>query len=435
MAETKRVSKMWETKPALSTLKDVELTKDNLISYLLALTEDDITYSFMMELFGGFGNKGSLCNPYDTFVVPVGAYSFDRKGKKVSNKNKFTTTIGLWVYNVYFFRDDGLADIVDGYVDFTVNDRRYKTIDQKLSWALLEDRISSEQFRRYMEKTQFMMPFEAILSPNQTEKMLTCTKVMNKKKQELYQKYKKDIDAGNTAVAEKMEKELLAFAAEYMKDDPSMDTLESGGGGSFGNNFKNMFLMKGAIRDPDPNAKQQYKVALSNFMDGVSADEYSLIANSLAAGPYARGKKTEAGGYWEKLLVSGLQHIVLDEPGTDCGTKNYVVVELTERNVNDWMYSFMIIGDNLVELTSQNMDKYIGKKVKMRFSSMCKRPHGKGLICNKCAGNKFYRIGVRNIGVACSQVASTMKLRCMKGFHDSTVKVSTIDPMKAFGLK
>ena len=195
MAETKRVSKMWETKPALSTLKDVELTKDNLISYLLALTEDDITYSFMMELFGGFGNKGSLCNPYDTFVVPVGAYSFDRKGKKVSNKNKFTTTIGLWVYNVYFFRDDGLADIVDGYVDFTINDKKYKSIDQKLSWALLEDRISSEQFRRYMEKTQFMMPFEAILSPNQTEKMLTCTKVMNKKKQELYQKYKKDIDA------------------------------------------------------------------------------------------------------------------------------------------------------------------------------------------------------------------------------------------------
>jgi hypothetical protein len=256
---------------------------------------------------------------------------------------------------------------------------------------------------------------------------------MDKKKMELYKKYKADIDAGKIDVAEKMEKELLEYAKEYMGDDPSMDMFSSGGGGTFGNNFKNLYIMKGPIKDPDPNAKQSYNVALSNYCDGISADEYTLVANSLAAGPYSRGKKTETGGYWEKLFVSALQHVVLDEAGTDCGTKHYITVTLTPKNISQYMYCYIIEGSKLVELTSDNRDKYLGKKVKMRFSSMCKRPNGK--ICNCCAGNLFYRVGVKNVGVACSNIASILKNICMKAFHDGTVSTTEIDPMHAFSLK
>lgn len=429
-----RIAKNWPTKPALSDIKGIKIDSNNLVSYLLALTEEDINYAFIMNLFGEFGDK-RLCNPYDTFTVPTGAFSFNKNGKVVSNKRPFTTTVGLWVYNIFFFRDAGLSEFIGGYINSTVNNKAYGNIDQKLSYALLEDKISSEQFRRYMEKTQFIMPFESVLSPNQTEFMMCATKEINKKKAELYKKYKKEIDAGNITVAEQMEKELLDFASEYMDGDPSLDTLESGGAGSFKNNFKNMFIMKGAMRDPDPNAKKQYNVALSNYMDGISADEYSIVANSLAAGPYSRGKKTETGGYWEKLMVSGYQHIVLDKPGSDCGTKHYITVTLTKDNYKDYMYNYIIVGNSLVELTTDNLDRFMNKTVKMRFSSMCKRTGGAGKICNCCAGNMFYRIGINNIGVAVSQVASTMKLRCMKGFHDSTISTTTIDLVKAFSLK
>lgn len=434
MAKKIRVSKNWPTGKPLDSLEGVTIDEKNLTSYLLALKEEDITYSFIMTLFGEFGDK-RLCNPYDTFSVPAKAYQYNKKGKIVSNSKAFVSTIGLWVYNIFFFRDSGLAEFVGGYINHTINDKSYKGIDQDLSYALLENKISTEQFQKYMEKTQFMMPFESVLSPNQTEFMMCATKEIDKKKAELYKKYKKDLDEGNIAVAEKMEKELLAFAAEYMEGDPSLDTLESGGGGSFKNNFKNMFIMKGAMRDPDPNAKKQYNIALSNYMDGISADEYSIIANSLAAGPYSRGKKTETGGYWEKLMVSGYQHIRLDKPGSDCGTKHYITVTLDKSNYKDYMYNYIIVGNNLVELTTDNLDRFMGKTVKMRFASMCKRAGGAGMICNCCAGNMFYRIGIENIGVAVSQVASTMKLRCMKGFHDSTVSTSTIDLMKAFSLK
>ena len=73
----------------------------------------------------------------------------------------------------------------------------------------------------------------------------------------------------------------------------------------------------------------------------------------------------------ERLLLYAYQDVTLDEPGTDCGTKRYVTVNLTNDNVADWMYCYIIDGDKLVELTSDNMNKYIGKKVKVRFSSLC----------------------------------------------------------------
>ena len=154
------------------------------------------------------------------------------------------------------------------------------------------------------------------------------------------------------------------------------------------------------------------RMTIPNLFDGVSADEYSLLANTLAAGPYSRAKKTEVGGYWEKLFGAALQNIQLDGEGTDCGTKKYLTVTLTEKNINSYMYNY-IIKDNgdLEELTSDNMSKYLGKTVKMRFSIFCKSKTG---ICNKCAGNLFVRRNAKNIGLSCIQMPSTVKVRMLK---------------------
>ena len=96
------------------------------------------------------------------------------------------------------------------------------------------------------------------------------------------------------------------------------------------------------------------------------------------------------------------------------------------------MYSYIIDRGNLVELTTENQDKYLGKKVKMRFSSMCKSKTG---ICNKCAGNLFYRIGIKNIGAATPKIPSTLKNTSMKSFHDSVAKFTEMDINKAFSIE
>lgn len=400
-----------------------EITNKSDIDFLLSIKEEDIGTSLTMDMFGEFNGKSKF-NPYDHFKVPADSYG------PSDNRNiePFYTTVGIWVFNKFFIEND-LFNIF-GYISKTITKKEFKNINNKLSYSVVEDGIDLETLKRFIMKTQKNMPYVSVLSPSFTLNMLLSSAQIGKKKKELLKKYDKEIKEGNEIIAEKIEQELLDYARELLNEDPSMDSYNSGARGSFDNNFKNMYVMKGAIKDPDPT--KGYKIATSNYMDGISKDEYATFANSLAAGPYARAKKTELGGHWEKLFLSAFQHIRLDKQGSDCGTKRYIEVYMNDDAISDYMYSYIIEGSNLVELTSKNMDKYKGKKVKIRFSSLCESKTG---ICNKCAGNLFHRIGIENIGMSTPIIPSTLKNLSMKSFHDSSVQTIEMDPMKAFGYK
>ncbi len=404
----------------MATRKSKTIIKPSDIEYLLNIGEElkTNTYSTIANMFGSFDGERRF-NPYDIVEIPAGQYG--PEGHK--NKNKFTTTVGLWVYNKYFIEED-LFDLF-GYINETIDDDVYGSLNQKISYALLEDRCELEAFKNYQLKYQLFMDFVCFLSPNFTDKMLTCTKAINIKKRELLKKYKDDIEKGDPLVGTKMEQELLDYAKEYMKDDPSMDMFISGARGSISNNFKNMFVMKGVIKDPDPNAKQPYKVATSNYIDGISPEEYALFANSLAEGPYARSVKTADGGYLEKLFVNALQHITVAEEGTDCGTNNTIKVKLDKKSAKSYMYSYIKDRGKLVELTSENIDKYIGKEVNIRFISLCQ--YKNGVKCSKCAGTMPFRLGKRNIGASTPKIPSTLKNVSMKAFHNSVQEFNEID--------
>ena len=432
-----RKSKLWQliggkiTPISKSDIETANITKDNLVSYIFTVEKDQITYQSIMEIFGNFGGK-CLAYPYDLLEVPVGTFSYftdKEKTKKKSNTNKFTTTVGIYLFNV-FLRDFNISRLFGGYLNKNIDKKTYGSIEQELSYALLEDRIDTQTLKEFEDTIQWFMPFETILTPNHTEKMITCTKAIGKKKEELLKKYKKEIEAGDPVITEKIEKELLEFAKEYIGDDPSMDTILSGAGGDFNNNFKNMFVMKGAIADPDPNAKQKYRIVTGNYIDGIPAEEYSIVAGAGIQGAYARGKKTEVGGAYEKLFVAAYQNISLDPKGSDCGTKGYIVISLDKSNINDYIYSYVINNNGTLPLIdSQHKDQFIGKTVKLRFSSMCQSKTG---ICNKCAGELFYLLDDMRVGINLAQIPDTLKLRSMKGFHNSIIQTQKMDVEKAF---
>ena len=430
MATTERVSKMWKLNPRVNidTFDPNDINESNLVNQLLKLTQHDVTYSLIMNLFGSFDGK-SFCNPYDTFEVPVGGFWYtDASAKEYRNTEPFITTIGIWIFNIFFLQGFGFSYLFGGYINENINDKKFNNINQTLIYALAENKITTYTYKQFLNYTQFFMPFESVLAPNHTEAVLKFSKTIQKKKEELIKANKEALDKGDLVVISKIEKELIEYAKEVLKDDPGLDVYLSGAGGSIENNFKNIYIMKGAVKNPDPSAKQQFNIMESNFFNGVSANEYSLLANTLAEGPYARAKKTEVGGYWEKLFSAALQNIYINGIDTDCGTKKYIEVHLTEKNINEYMYNY-IIKDNgdLEELTSDN----INKTVKMRFAIFCKSKDG---ICNKCAGNLFIRRDSKNVGLACMQIPSTLKLRMLKAFHDTTIQTVEIDPMKAFGV-
>lgn len=409
----------------MATRKAKKVTNQQNIDYIANIKEEDITTSFIMETFGEFDGKRRF-ETYDEITIPKGSY-----GNGKTNKNEFTTTVGIYIFNKYFIESDKSLFDIFGYINDEIGGKKHKWLNKQLSFLLLEDKISPDTMKTFHKKVQKFMPYVSIYSPSYSEKFLTCTAVINKKKEELLKKNADAIAAGDEIVAERIEKELLDFAREYLDGDPALDSYLSGARGTFDNNFKNMYVMKGAVKDPDPNAKQKYKIATSNYMDGIKPDEYVIYANSLAAGPFSRAKKTEVGGYLEKIFLYAYQHIKLDPEGSDCGTKRFITVKLDENNIEDWMYSYIIQGDKLVEITSENMNKFIGKTVKIRFSALCESKTG---ICNHCFGNLPYRRGDLNVGISSTIIPSTMKNVSMKSFHDSVQRTTPVDINRAFGF-
>lgn len=393
-----------------------KITDPKDIEYLVGIKEEECTkLSFAMDMFGDFDDKRRF-NTYDTVTIPSGSYG--PEGNK--NINPINTTVGIWVFNKAFIEKE-LFDLF-GYINKPITSKVFKEINKKMSYAVMEDKLPLDAIKRYIMKTEKFQPYCNILSTSITENMLSIPKAIAKKKQELLKKYEKELATNDPIVSQKIEKELIEECKVLLKDDPSVDMINSGAKIDWGNNFKNMFIMRGASKNPDPlNPNGDYTIIKSDFMTGIAPDEYAAFADSLTAGPYARAKKTADGGAMEKTFVKALEHLYILPAGSDCGTKRTKTVTLTKDNIDDWMYSYIVeSGNRLVELTSDNRDSYLGKKVKFRYSGLCESEKG---ICNKCAGNLFTRLGIKNVGVASYVIPASIKLKSMKTFHDSTIKI------------
>ena len=404
-------------KPKDQTRHAKKVTDKNDIDYLLNMTKEEACKkSTIMNLFADFGD-GPKYHTYDLLDVPAGKLTIGKK----SNKRQFTTTIGLWIFN-----KGALSDVAEitGYINEPVNGGVYKKINKKLSYAKLEDKITTDQLKHFIMISQLYMSCTSALAPSHTMKMLLVTSDVEKKKKELEKKYAEGLATNNLKDIDSMQEELLDYAKSRLEGDPSADMYDSDARSSWGNNFKNMYVMKGTVRKTDGS----YACISSSYIDGIKPTEFVDTNDSMVAGPYARSVNTQLGGYKEKLYVLAFQHVKINFDA-DCKTTDCINITLTKDNISDYMYCYIMEGSKLIEITSDNADKYLNKTVKLRFVTLCKHKNG---ICGICGGSLFKRLGIQNVGVATSQYASTLKNISMKSFHDSTLKLIEFDPTVAF---
>lgn len=136
---------------------------------------------------------------------------------------------------------------------------------------------------------------------------------------------------------------------------------------------------------------------------------------------------TQDSGYIAKKLLATCQTELLDEKGTDCGTKRGIDIDITEENKKDYLYRYIVKNGKPVELTDDNIDSYVGKTVEMRSPMTCLKTK-KGRMCNICAGNFYYMIGLDTIGLSASRIGNDLTRFNMKKFHDNVVHFSYVDP-------
>lgn len=98
--------------------------------------------------------------------------------------------------------------------------------------------------------------------------------------------------------------------------------------------------------------------------------------------------------------------IKLGEPDSDCGTDRTIAIKLDKDNYKSFLYSNIDDNGTIVNLTEDNIDKYIDKTVNMYSVLYCVGDK----ICNKCAGESFKKLGMDYVDVPNMSVSNMLKL-------------------------
>lgn len=389
----------------------------------LSLKPDDITLNLLTEMFADTVNSSvkdrnvvkskSKHNTWDIISIPKD-YFFE-------NSPEVDITIGRFIVNKFIFESSGIIGILGIFNDI-MNKFIISNIDNIVGQIYMEDKIDRIQFNSYLNHRDTLGYWlNGMLAHTISEKMLKPLPQIEKKKQELCKKYEKELSEGNIDVMTQISDELVKYAKEILKDDPGMDLYDSGDL-DFGNNYKNNSILKGAVINKITN---EYDFVSSSFMDGIEIKDIPAHANSILASQYPASIATADAGYMGKKLLSLLQMMEVDEEGTDCGTKNLIPIKITKHNSNDMFYTYIDNGSGQLEmLTRDNINSYIGKRVKMRSPMTCIN----NKICSKCAGKLFHMLGVQHAGLFATQISHSALNLALKAKHNSLVELYTFNP-------
>lgn len=397
----------------MQTLREKRTITSEEKKYLLSIKLEDIDLKLLQSLFADTYDPHkkkripSKFNTYDEFTLEKGEYT---------NKETIKTNCGLFIVNKYLF-EKNLVPVV-GYVNEAFTKKKIGSIYSQIDAALLEDRLTSEQYIDFLNRLCWLaFSFNTEVSTSLTVHAMKELPEVTKKRKELINKNKEAFTTGSVDIATvtKVEKELVDVAKDAMKGDPALDLYNSGARGAFNVAYKNGQIMKGPIYNASTG---EWEVIKDPLVSGATKEDVPAMANASIESAYNKAIAPGDCGYMTKKLSAAFQSVTLDKKGTDCGTKGYSVFVLDDHIFNLFKYGYMVEGSKLVRLDSSNYDKYKGKTVKLRSADYC---IGKK-ICNKCAGDLYYMLGMENIGLTTPRISGSMLNGRMKQGHDSTIK-------------
>ena len=387
-----------------------ELNSDE-VKEILELKADDITGSKLKELFAARMDRPAKFQPNDYFTLPAHKYF---------NKETIKTTAGRYVYNIKCMPEVYLKKY--GYMNEALSTDKVENLEKNIGAMLLAEEMTTKEYAYWLDNSEWIsMSVAYFISPSISAALTISNKDVMKRKDELFTEYAKELADGDINATKKVESELVDLAKQKIEplDDASYDYFKSKNLG-FATNYKKCSIMIGATTDLNTG---KLKILKSNYIDGVTADEYGDTSSLTISGAYSRGVATQIYGYESKKYNNALNQVILDFDTEDCGTSKYLELTLTEAIKPLFQYRFIIDGSKLVELTPDVIDKYVGKTIKLRSPMYCKNDH----ICVHCAGTLYKRIGLKNVGCVISNATGALLNLSLKKMHDSSVKVNKLN--------
>lgn len=389
-----------------------KLTTDQ-VAELYGKTSKGITLTVLKELLAFTANKEPIFSPSDYFSMAADT---------LYNKESIAiTSVGRYIFNKTIL-DSKLGPLV-GYQNIQMSSGGIKKLDGIMANLLMEDKITTEDFHRYIDRMQWLgFSISRFMNPSlRTEMVITPTNI-EEKKQDLVAKNSEKLAAGDMKTVNDIEGKLLSDAKAQLADNPDMEIYDSGSRGSFNNNYKMVNISRGLV--PDAADPTKMHVSMSSLSEGIPPEEQDIYANIATIGSSSRALATRQGGYIAKQLSSAFQTITLGEKDSDCRATKYLKVKLTNDNVGMFIDRYIISGGKPVLLTNDNKSSFINKVCQFRSPMFCR---DKNHICNKCAGELYYRLGISNVGLVMNIIGGALTSLSMKSFHDMSVRLNTIN--------
>ena len=171
-------------------------------------------------------------------------------------------------------------------------------------------------------------------------------------------------------------------------------------------------------------------IILDSLGDGEKPVHFPALANVGMVGAISRAKQTALAGTLLKQISNAMQN-VRGIKG-DCGAKEGVVMRNARRV--DLMYKYVINSNgSQTYITSDNIDKYIGKDVEVRHVLKCKMKDGH--FCSHCIGEEPFKLAGRDmlyIGMFVFDVSSAILNMFMKVTHNLGADIFRIVDLDKF---
>lgn len=334
-------------------------------------------------------------------------------------KENSSTTCGIYLFNKFILEPLKIF----GYVNKPFGKNELDALEDGISDGLMQKDLTTEQVAEFIDRLQFLLggPLAHLINPSINPDIMTLPPQAAALKKKLLAENKAGIEANDPQTSSKIEKEVTKVAMDWMneRNDPSLSFFKSGAIDPY-NNYRTMFVMKGAVKDNTGESPTGYKIVTSEYDNGITKEDMPKIADTVVTSSYNSGVATQDSGYMGKKYNTILQRVKLLERGSDCKTPDTFQTVITNRH----LYRYIMENGKPVCLTPEVIDNYKGKVCKLRSPLHC---HAKDpYYCNICMGDRLYDIGVHNVGLTVSILSGATLNAALKTKHNVTVGTYTI---------
>lgn len=392
-----------------------QLSEDN-IRDLLALKHSDITLEWLKRNFAYVDNKQR---------IPIEG-EFTLKYEDIKNirmpkfkvGNTITTTAGRFVTNAFLFGDAAYTQYLS-YINEPFTKKIINTFNQTIANRLLEEQIKPLDYTDFLDRENWYAYVSTdFIVAGFSSAAYKEVPAVKKLKERLLEENKEAIEKVDMKTCQAIDKQLNEAFTEAIANEPVMDYCKSGAA-------KNVLGVSAVMRGLVGESKDGLKLHFikSSLQEGIGKDEQTDYGDVGFIGAIGRGADTARGGYLTKKFNAAFSHITIDDAGSDCHTKFTKEIVIDKNSQENYYLRYVIHQGKEILLTEENIKNLQGEKVKLRTPLYCINDK----ICNKCAGELFYRLGAKRVGFLISKLGNQLMNACLKGFHESTIKINKIE--------